>query len=267
MISIIIPCFNSGGYLLEAIRSCEKSFFTNFEILVVDDGSTDNDTLAILDQIANKEFIEVIRKKNGGPASARNLGVENSNGEFLFFLDSDNRVRSDYFSKAISVMKNDSFVGCVYSKAEFFGDVSPNIPPFVGGVFSLDRLLAGNYIDMCTLVRKEAFIEVKGFDEHPDLVGFEDWDLWIKISKTEWKFHYLDEILFEYRVRIDSLMGSVDQDRRFRLFSYLSSKHGFLIHERYRNYFRLLEKIQAKPFSFFLRILYYKFVRKKSILD
>lgn len=265
-VSIIIPCFNSGPFLLEALASCGESSSKDFEVIVVNDGSTDFETLSILKDIELKDVFKILTKRNEGPASARNLGVKNSIGEFLLFLDSDNRIRPDFLVKALSIIQKDSTIGVVYGKPSFFGDIAQNYRPFEVGDFSPDRILSGNYIDMCSLVRKETFLEMGGFDEHPDLIGFEDWDLWIRISQSKWKFHFIDEVLFDYRVRKNSLMASVDQEKRFRMFDYLGSKHGYLLHQRYRQYYRLLEKNRSSPFSFFLRTLYYKYILRRPLL-
>jgi glycosyltransferase involved in cell wall biosynthesis len=267
LISIIIPCFNSGSFLLESVESCFHSEFKNFEIIIVDDGSHDPITISLLEGLDGGNEIKVFRKPNGGPASARNFGVLQSQGDFLLFLDSDNRIHPDYLSIGLNVLFKDPFVGVVYSKPRFFGDNRLNEKPrFVPREFSRDAILAGNYIDTCSIVRRETFLEVGGFDEHPDLIGWEDADLWIRISQTKWKFHFLDQVLFDYRVRVDSLMGTIDSVKRQNMLNYIGNKHGFLFHERYRQYFRVMEKIQENPISYFLRILYYKYILRKPFI-
>lgn len=267
LISIIIPCFNSGIFLLEALESCQNSSYKNFEILVIDDGSTEFSTLHVLNQVKEQQSVIVIHQPNGGPSSARNLGVANSKGEFLLFLDSDNRIRPDYLTKASVVLKQDPSVGVVFSIPHFFGDQEGVESRFEVREYSFDSLLAGNYIDMCSLVRKSTFLEVGGFDENGEIFFGEDWDLWIRIAKARWRFSFLKEILFEYRIRNESLMGQVNSEKRTRTLSYLGAKHGFMIHQRYRPYFRIMEKIQDKPFTYFLRIMYYKYILRKSLLN
>ncbi|AMQ57485.1 glycosyltransferase family 2 protein [Algoriphagus sanaruensis] len=267
MISIIIPCFNSGAFLLEALVSCSESVFKDYEILIVDDGSTDLITLQVLADLKSDPTLKILTKENAGPASARNLGVKHSTGQFLLFLDSDNLIRPEYLGKSLKILTEDSSIGMVYSRPAFFGDISDSLKVFETVEYSMDRLLVGNYIDMCTLVRREAFLEVGEFDEHPDLIGFEDWDLWIRMGQTSWRSYFIPEQLFDYRVRKGSVMGSLVEERRKRMFFYIGSKHGYLIHQRYRQYYRLVTRIQAKPFSFFFRILYYKYILRKPLLD
>lgn len=267
LVSIIIPCFNSGGVLLEALESCRNSKFQDFEILVVDDGSTDTSTAEILSQIKSSISLSVLRQTNGGASSARNFGVKEAKGEFLFFLDSDNLIRPDYLTQAVQAIQKDAEIGVVYAKPFFFGfKGTQESSRFEVRDFTFDSLLAGNYVDMCSLVRKKAFLEVGGFDENHDVFFGEDWDLWIRMAQGGWKFRFLNEVLFEYRIRKGSLMDQVDSEKRDRTLHYLGAKYGFVIHQRYRQYFRVMEKIQDNPFSFILRILYYKYILRKPFI-
>lgn len=267
-VSVIIPCYNSGKYLEEAIFSVLHSGFQDFEVIVINDGSFDIQTLQILNRLRDLEFVSVFNKGQGGPASARNLGVVYARGEFLLFLDSDNRIQTDFLNSAVQVIHKNCQLGVVYAKPVFFGfEGYQESNRFYVRDYSFDALLSGNYVDMCSLVRKKAFLEVGGFDESQELFFGEDWDLWIRIAQAGWKFYFLDKVLFDYRIRKGSLMDQVDAEKRDRTLHYLGTKHGFLIHQRYRQYFRVLEKIQAKPFTYFLRILYYKYILRKSLLD
>jgi glycosyltransferase involved in cell wall biosynthesis len=267
LVSIIIPCFNLGTVLLEALESCRNSKFQDFEILVVDDGSTDIWTAEILSQIQDSISLSVLRKRNGGASSARNFGVKEAKGEFLLFLDSDNRIRPDYMTQAVQAIQLNAEIGVVYAKPFFFGfEGTQESSRFEVRDFSLDSLLAGNYVDMCSLVRKKAFLEVEGFDENREIFFGEDWDLWIRLAQSGWKFHLLDEVLFEYRIRKGSLMDQLDCQKRERTLIYFGTKHGFLIHQRYRQYFRVMEKIQKNPISYFFRMLYYKYILREPFI-
>ncbi|MFT5824257.1 MAG: glycosyltransferase involved in cell wall biosynthesis [Crocinitomix sp.] len=265
MISIIIPCFNSGQFLKDAIESIKNSGNITVETIIVNDGSTDDFTIDFLGELEGKG-IKVIHQDNQGPAAARNKGVNHSKGEYLLFLDSDNKVRPEYVKTAKAILDSFVDVGVVYAKPHFIGSVNDSSIRFNTHSFSFDALLAGNYIDMCSLVRRQAFLEVNGFDEERDLIGWEDADLWIRIAQTRWKFYFIDEVLFDYRVRTDSLMGVADQNKRELMLNYLGKKHGFIIHQRYRQYFRLMEKIQEQPFSYFLRILFYKYILRSPFI-
>lgn len=221
----------------------------------MDDGSTDLYTLSLLDQL-EKEGFQIIRQANAGPAVARNRGVLTSTGEFLLLLDSDNRIRQDYMQKALDVFKFDSRVGVVYGRPHFFGEM--NEIRFTPGIFDLDKMLTGNYIDMCAVVRRKTWDDVDGLDEN--LYGCEDWELWIKIGVTDWKLTFLDEVLFDYRVRANSHTTLVDSGPKRYIAEYIGHKHASLIYKRYKHYYRLHEKYNESPFLFFLKLCVNKYI-------
>ena len=264
MVSVIIPCYNSGAELYEALNSLNR-INVEIEVVVVDDGSTNEYTLKILDNIREKG-IKVLKKSNGGPGDARNLGVKNSTGEFLFFLDSDNRVSDRYFDLALEVFQTFPKVGVVYGKPNFFSENGSVSTRFETKPFSYDSLMCGNYIDACCFVRRSTFEEVGGFHVHPHLKGWDDADLWIRISHTRWEFHFLDEVLFDYRVREDSMMGLVDDENIENMLQYFGKKYGYYYHKKYRQYFRVIDQIQKNPFLWFLRILYYKYIKRTPLI-
>jgi glycosyltransferase involved in cell wall biosynthesis len=113
LVSIIMPCYNHGEYLVEALDSIKKQSYPNYEIIIVDDGTTDTSTLELLNKTS--EYATVIHQDNAGPSVARDTGIRKSSGKYLFFLDSDNRVGSQYISKGVEVMEANPKVGVVYS--------------------------------------------------------------------------------------------------------------------------------------------------------
>lgn len=237
-ISIIIPCYNSGKYLLEAIQSVEYYQGQNkYEIVVIDDGSTDIQTMSILNELDQKKCI-VLHQENKGPGAARNAGCRRASACFLLFLDSDNKIYSTYIDAGISYLKNNSDVGVVHGKPTFFGDTSRN--GFKTGPFEIDKVLAINYIDMCAVVRKSAWESIEGFDESRELIGREDWEFWIRIYRKGWKFFFLDEVMFFYRIRNNSLMSTHEINQNNNLYVY--RKHYDLLSDQYINTcFKIME--------------------------
>src|ERR1700753_4343673 len=107
-LSIIIPCYNSGCYLYEALESIERSediASIRYEIIIVDDGSTDEATIKLLNDL-NIANCPVLRQQNAGPAAARNTGVKVAKAPYLSFLDSDNHVRPGFINKGINLLNN-----------------------------------------------------------------------------------------------------------------------------------------------------------------
>jgi glycosyltransferase involved in cell wall biosynthesis len=233
-ISIIIPCYNSGQFITEAVESVKAySGKYSYEIIIIDDGSTDLFTLEVLKELS-KPYV-VLRKENKGPATARNYGCRLAKGRYFLFLDSDNKIIPEYIDLGITSLDQNITSGVVYAKAHFFGDKSRigfnSIP------FDIKELLVTNYIDMCTIVRKEAWESVGGFDESPDMFTLEDWDFWLSIFEKGWNFYFLNKPLFYYRIREGSLMDIHLQNKDyFRRNIYLFDKH----YELYRKYYAFI---------------------------
>ena len=113
MISIIIPCYNQGAYLQEAIDSVKLQTYTDWEIIIVDDGSNDEGTLQELKYFKEIGII-VIETQNKGVSAARNKGIEVANGEFILPLDADDKIAPQYLEQAIRIMHEKAEVKLVY---------------------------------------------------------------------------------------------------------------------------------------------------------
>ena len=105
-VSIVIPCFNHGEFLPEAVASVTKIGRDDVELIVVDDGSTDEETVREVDKLV-AQGIKVIRQGNKGPAAARNVAIRASQGEYIFPLDADDRLRSGWIDSAIAIQGKD----------------------------------------------------------------------------------------------------------------------------------------------------------------
>ncbi|WP_026952173.1 glycosyltransferase family 2 protein [Algoriphagus mannitolivorans] len=264
MISIIVPCFNMGEYLSEAIESVFSSFSEKFEIIIVNDGSTEAETIALLNSFEGNSKIKIVHQENQGLASARNVGVENSKGELLFFLDADNIVLPEYPLLAIKEFLNNPRLGVAYGRPLFFGEVE-SVPRFQTREFNFNSLLSGNFIDACAFIRKTAFNSVDGFSVDNRLQGWDDWDLWIKVYLANWDFKYIDKYCYKYRVRSNSMLGSSSSTRKKEMLQFIGEKYGFIIHEKYRQQFRLIYNLYKSPFLTFLKVIYHKYFLKRTI--
>lgn len=225
-VSVVIPCFNHGEFLSEAIASIRATNRDDVEIIVIDDGSTDERTRKESDAIAAKG-IKVIRKQNGGPASARNVGIAAARGEYIFPLDSDDHMRPECLDREIPILDANPKIGVVYSDGEFFGIRSGR---WDIGPFDVKRLLHWNYIPCCALFRRSIWDQLAGYDEARLLWGLEDWEFWLNALKHGWQFFYLPEVLYEYRVAKESMItrtfGSEPEIAKF-----VAAKHGPLYRE------------------------------------
>ena len=194
-VSVIIPSFNHGIYLPEAVASIENSGFTDFEIIIIDDGSTDENSRKIAEGFLKKGF-KVILQKNKGVAAARNNAIREASGAYIIPLDADNRLLTPYFYEAISILDNDQKVGVVYGDAQVIGEKTGT---WVNHPMKLEEIIFENYIDNCTIFRKSAWESVGGYDENAPFHTREDWYFWLALIGKEWKFHHLNLFCFEYR--------------------------------------------------------------------
>lgn len=223
-LSVVIPCYNHGDYLLEAIASVHSCPEPVYEIIIVNDASTEPKTQAILQYLKTHGYRVIDCPTNGGLANARNVGIRAARADYILPLDADNRLRPHYIPQAIAVFEAHPEVGVVYGNAEYIGD---RVGPWIVADFDINLLAVGNYIDACAPLRKQVWADCGGYDPHiPDRLGYEDWDLWLSAAERGWRFHHLEDISFEYRVRADSMVAACNQpSNRRRLMYYLVSKH------------------------------------------
>ena len=221
-VSVVIPCYNHGQYLPEAIASAEAARGVRVELIVVDDGSTEPATLEVLAGLARGGY-HVIRQSNQGLSAARNTAIAAARGRYILPLDSDNRIRPDYLRVGASILDHGPDIGVVYGDREMFGAASGR----QGQAFSFQRLLVANFIDACAIFRKQVWEECGGYDTGmPDRLGYEDWEFWIQAARRGWQFVYVPELMFDYRVRPDSMAQRCNiPENHGRLVRYLALKH------------------------------------------
>lgn len=220
-ISIIVPCYNQAQYLDEALQSVLEQTYTNWECIIVNDGSTDH-TQIVAKQWCDKDarFL-YLYKENGGLSSARNFGIAFSTGTFILPLDADDRIAYNYVTNALIAFEEDISLKVVYCKAEKFGDVSEiwQLQPF-----TLLNLCSDNMIFCTAMFRKQDWKLVGGYDEKM-IYGWEDWEFWIAILKNQGGVKCLDEVGFYYRVKSSSMLKHLNDERRKDLLEYMNKKH------------------------------------------
>ena len=209
LISVIIPTFNSR-YIVEAIQSVISQTYSNWEIVVVDDGSTE-DTEAIIKQCWKK--IKYIRQDNKGPASARNLGVTAANGEFIAFLDADDIWLEGKLDEQLKYMQENPNIGLSYTDYSVF-DESGTKCPSAFQLLEADKHRVRTFRDLIlhpvvwtstVMVKRDVFERVGGFDE--SMSRGEDYDLWLRIA-AHGAIDGIPKVLAKYRRHADSLSNS-----------------------------------------------------------
>lgn len=194
VVSVIMPCFNQGRYLDEAIASVLAQTFSKVEIIVIDDGSTDEFTVRLLDNYQRPQTT-VIRTPNQGPSAARNVGVQHAQGQYILPLDADDRIAPTYLEQAVPLLDADPNVGIVYAKAETFGastEIS-DLPPY-----QFPQILLGNMIFNTSLYRKTDWEKVGGYNENM-VWGWEDYDFWLSLIELGRDVIQLPEVLCFHR--------------------------------------------------------------------
>jgi glycosyltransferase involved in cell wall biosynthesis len=222
-VSVVIPCFNQGEFLPEAIRSATVVERNDIESIVVDDGSTDERTRKEMDALIAQGF-KVVRQENKGLAAARNTGIAISRGEYILPLDADNHLRSSYIEHGIRILDANRQVGIVYGDAEYIGNRSGR---WTVGPFDRDRLLGWNYIDACGMYRRSVWEANGGYDGTMPVQGYEDWDFWLGALEHGWQFAYVPEVLFEYRVAEVSMITKT-YGLESKVEEFVARKHGLL---------------------------------------
>jgi glycosyltransferase involved in cell wall biosynthesis len=232
-VSVIIPCFNHGEFLPEAVCSATAIERDDIESIVVDDGSTDERTRKEMDALL-AQGIKVIRQENKGLAAARNAGIAISRGEYILPLDADDRLRPAWIDHGIRILDSDPQVGVVYGDAECFGTRTGR---WHVGPFESDKLLQWNYIHASALYRRSVWEQNRGYDGTMPVQGLEDWDFWLGALEHGWEFRYVPEVFFDYRQAEQSMLSRT-QGFLSQVEVFIATKHGFL----YRQAWRRLER-------------------------
>jgi glycosyltransferase involved in cell wall biosynthesis len=219
-ISVVIPCFNDGIFLPETIARLKTQTHKNFEIIIVNDGSTDQKTIEVLSEL-EKENIIVLHKKNGRMSSARNHGVNHAKGTYIAALDADDYFDPGFFEKAVAVLKSDPKVAAVTSYIQQFGEFRKVFKPRGGNEYNF---LFSNQCPACAMVRKDCWDEVGGYDEAM-IYGYEDWEFYIRITQKGWRIHVIPEKLFFYRQTKKSTHKNDTLPRRSEIIGYIVDKH------------------------------------------
>lgn len=229
LISVVIPCYNQGEFLVEAIDSIECSTYSNVEIIVVDDGSDDGVTLQRIQELECSPNVTVVRQSNQGLPSARNRGVVEAKGEYILPLDADDRIERTFLMKAAWILWTKPDIGIVYCLVRLFGDVSEI---WVTEPFDANLLLHHNYIPATALYRRELWSDIGGYDTGMTR-GYEDWEFWIRAVSRGWRAQRISEILFFYRRHGQTMLFESRKHHR-ELKAIIRSKHETFYDIRWR---------------------------------
>lgn len=212
LVSVIMPAYNAEKYIGQSVESVIGQTFHNWELIVIDDGSTDKTAQTIKGYAVKDNRIKYIAQSNSGQGRARNMGIIHSSGELIAFLDSDDLWIAEKLELQIKVMDetkadlvfSDGFIFTkdqVNDEAMHFGTLTGR---FVGADM-LSLLFVQNRLPILSvLTKRDALNKVNLFEENARYQGSEDYDLWLKMAKYGAEFYGMPERLVRYRVHADS---------------------------------------------------------------
>ena len=251
LISVIVPCYNQGIYLKETIQSALASTYRPLEIIIINDGSTDDSLeLARVLETQHPE-VRVIDQANGGVTKARNAGIAAAQGEYILPVDGDDLISPTYIEQGLAILSSRPEVKVVYCQAEKFTETTRK--PWKLKPFSLQQLAKDNMIFVSALFRKTDALAVDGFSEDMQL-GREDWEFWIKLLKNEGEVVQLPEVGFYYRLTPNSKRKKTGgTDFKKARIAYLNAKHADFF-ERELNGPLRIQRTWSKPYNTLLKL-------------
>ncbi len=222
-VSVVIPCYNLGIFLSDAIGSVRRQSYKNYEIIVVDDGSTDEKTVQIVDKLRqDNPDITFIMQQNMGLSEARNSGIKVAVGKYIVCLDADDILEPEYIKKTVAVLKKDKSnkLGFVTTWLQEFGE-RENI--WQTSSYNPGRLLVENVAHAGSMFKKQAWAQVGGYKKEMK-GGYEDWEFWVSLMDAGYQWDTVPEILFAYRIRPNSMFASAS-DMHLELYGRIVNFH------------------------------------------
>ena len=217
MVSVVMPCYRQAEYLREAVESVVAQIFTDWELIIVNDGSPDDTSAVARGLIAAHpdRAIRLIEKANGGVSAARNTGIAAARGVYILPLDADDLIRPTMLEQTVSLLEDRPDLAIAYTDITHFGVVDRTIQ---AAEFDAAKIPHGNQLNCCSLYRWEAWELCGGY--RPFHWGYEDWDFWVNCTAHGLRAQRIPESLLLYRVK-DSSRDTVavmhDQELRARI--------------------------------------------------
>ncbi len=232
VVSVVIPCYQQAEFLPEAVNSVVLQTYSAWEIIIVDDGSSDNtsEVAASLSRKFPERNIQLIKQSNMGLAEARNVGIRASSGSFILPLDADDIIAPTMLERLVQILETRPDIGIAYPDTATFGEVTEYRQ---ARDWDFPILCTTNILSYCALYRKEVWETVGGYNPNMNPT-YEDWDFWIGCGEKGVKGLRIPEPLFIYRVRKNTL-ASVGLKHDKELKARIILNHPTLYKEALRN--------------------------------
>ena len=260
LVSVIIPCYNDGHYLDDSVSSAKAQTFTDIEIIIVNDGSTDEATLKKLRSF-NDPLITVLHKENGHLSSARNHGIRHAKGQVIVTLDADDKFENIFIEKGVNVLNTEKSIGAVTCYLKSFGLKKYKWKPLGG---DLKNFLYRQESCASAMFRKECWEKAGGYDEQMKS-GYEDWEFWIRLTASGWKVHVLKEYLLHYRVTGKSMLLTQSEPKREAIVNYVMEKHKELYWQQLKDAViqrKIIDLRNPESTTVLLKNLYWRLTKK-----
>jgi glycosyltransferase involved in cell wall biosynthesis len=227
-VSVIIPCYNQGIFIEEAIESVLAQSYRDFEIIIINDGSDDVVTIDILNGL-NKPLTAIYHTSNAGVSAARNYGIKQSSGTFILPLDADDRIDSRLLEMSVSLLEQNQQLELIATGVQFFGEIyTKELLP----AYNPKQHLLQNLFFNTSLFRKSSFDKLNGYDESFK-EGWEDWDYFLRLVDDIAQVFVIQDYLLHYRIKTSSRNADLLQEKKQRVEQQLFLKHI----EKYQKYF------------------------------
>jgi glycosyltransferase involved in cell wall biosynthesis len=244
LVSFIIPYYNAGNTIAETVDSIFNQNYENYDIWIIDDGSTDSYSIEKLKQFDGHSKINILHQENAGPSIARNNAIRRTEATYIVPLDADDKILPDILGNAIHILERANTIGVVYGNLNFFGgrrEIKEQ------QVFDIKRQLLWNQVAVCCVIRKAVFETAGLYDEFLSKLGLEDWEFWIRVNEYGWQFKKVDELLFEVRVSEQSRTYQVANKNIEAIKEYVYRKHAVLLASVYNETYYEKKMLRETP--------------------
>jgi glycosyltransferase involved in cell wall biosynthesis len=235
LVSVITPCYNQGQYLEESINSLINQTYSNWECIIINDGSIDNTEEIALRLAAQEQRVKYLYHDHVGVSAARNYAIKHSVGKYLLPLDADDLISPSYIDECIGVLEKNENAKIVYCEAEKFGSQTGIWDP---RKFDINIMAYENMIFSTAMFRRSDWEITGGYEDF--LVVGEDWELWINILKSGGSVVKLPFTGFYYRVHDKS---------KIRTFNWESTEYLDFIYKKHIDFFL---KHSGNPIKFYI---------------
>lgn len=222
IITVCVPFYNAGQYIRETLDSIYASDYPNLEVFILNDGSTDEDSLKVLSSVQHEyKGLKVIHTENRGVAAARNKMAEIASSEYIAFLDSDDKVSPNFYSQSAKILDRYKNVGFVASWIEEFEN-SQKV--WVAWNTEFPYMLCHNMLGVCTVVRRDAYLAAGGM-KSVIAENLEDYECWLSICEQGWLGVVIPELHYFYRIRANSRLQTSNRDQLLVLYEQIAALH------------------------------------------